>query len=132
MALSRKCFMAFFEFAHVRLDARVDSHVGFQVAVLGECFMAYSALKWLLIGVGTNVNLETSTSLILLPTILTLMGLLSRMNQNVSGQVSFGDERLTATLMWAIVRSLAGMDAQVSLQITCFLKLKHALRERAE
>ena len=65
-------------------------------------------------------------------TLGTGIGLLSCMNQNVGGQVSFGDERLTATLMWAIVRSLAGMDAQVSLQITCFLKLKHALRERAE
>ena len=111
MALGRKCFMAFFELAHIRLDARVDSHVCFQVAVLGEGFMAYSALKWLLIGVSANVNLETPTSLILLPTILTLMGLLSCMNQNVGGQVSFGNERLTATLMWTIVRSLAGMDA---------------------
>jgi hypothetical protein len=80
MALGRKCFTAIFELAHERLDTRMDPHVGFQVAVLGECFLAYIALKWLLVRVSANMNLESTRSLIPFPTIFTFMRLLSRMN----------------------------------------------------
>ena len=100
--------------------------MGLQVPVLGEFFVANIAFKWLLIGVGSDVNLEASTSLILFPTKLANMGFFTRMDQNVGGQVALGDKRLVAAFIGTVEWSLTCMDAHVCLKITCLFELLHA------
>lgn len=83
MALGGKRLAAPLKLAHIGLQPCVNSHVGLQVAVLGEPLVANGAFEWLFICMSPNMDFEAATSLILFPTILANMGFFAGMDQDV-------------------------------------------------